>query len=152
MRDEPWRSTTMTLNVFHDVQRVDRMYFLEKMNTALQNPENHKGLLNNGDCHKLVHFLRYMNIFVSNTRGWLKMVHLLWYIKDWDIETDRLRLRYLYSVPKTDRLRHWVMETQRLRLSDWDWDWETETLRLVKWDWGTETERLRLRQKDWHWD
>ena len=35
----------MTINVFHDVQRVKRMYFLEKVKTALQNLENHKVLL-----------------------------------------------------------------------------------------------------------
>ena len=35
----------MTINVLHDVQRVQRMYFLEKINTALQNLENLKVLL-----------------------------------------------------------------------------------------------------------
>ena len=42
----PWGSTTMTINVFHDVQRVYRLYFFfEKVNTALRNLEYHKVLL-----------------------------------------------------------------------------------------------------------
>ena len=39
---EPWQSITMTINVFHDVMRVSRMFFLEKGNSALQNIQNHK--------------------------------------------------------------------------------------------------------------
>ena len=35
----------MTINMFHDVQRVLKMYFLEKVNTVLQNLEKHKVLL-----------------------------------------------------------------------------------------------------------
>jgi len=35
----------MTINVFHDVQRVKECIFLEKVNTALENLENHKVLL-----------------------------------------------------------------------------------------------------------
>ena len=35
----------MTINVFHDVQRVQGMYFLEKVKTALQNLENPEVLL-----------------------------------------------------------------------------------------------------------
>ena len=37
-------STTVTINVFHDVMRVLRMFLLEKVNSALQNHENHKVL------------------------------------------------------------------------------------------------------------
>ena len=39
---ESWQSITMTINVFHDVMRVSRMFFLEKGNSALQNIQNHK--------------------------------------------------------------------------------------------------------------
>ena len=35
----------MTINVFHDIQRVKRMYFLEKVKTTLQNLKNHNVLL-----------------------------------------------------------------------------------------------------------
>ena len=35
----------MTINVFHDVQRVEIMHILEKVKTALQYVENHKVLL-----------------------------------------------------------------------------------------------------------
>ena len=38
---ELWQSTTMTLNVFHDVMRVSRMFFLDKVHSALQNLKNH---------------------------------------------------------------------------------------------------------------
>ena len=35
----------MTINVFDEIQRVQRMYFLERVKTALQNLENQKVLL-----------------------------------------------------------------------------------------------------------
>ena len=42
----------MTINLFHDVQRVKRIYLLENVKTALQNPKNHKVLLKDPEVAK----------------------------------------------------------------------------------------------------
>ena len=80
----------MTTNMFHDVKRVMRMYFLEKINTALQNLENHKVLLkgsegpNEGSWLALasLEFLGRIFLVRNSTNIWLCVcVLFVWFVQ-----------------------------------------------------------------------